>query len=207
MSKTASTLLHLAEAKGLPVIPFAFLGGAAGRNYKRRDWARLNPGFDVSILERESGVEQAVQIANRLILDRIKRSMVGNSKHKTVFISLARQDAAMGRALEGVLTSHGITAVLGEREISPDELISTTIENALRGSDIVAILWSRSFAQSPWCYDELALALSLEALGGMKVWLFNLDDSSIVPTQARKLPAISVRSEEGFRNAIHELLR
>jgi hypothetical protein len=27
VSQTASTLLHLAEARGLPIIPFAFLGG------------------------------------------------------------------------------------------------------------------------------------------------------------------------------------
>jgi nucleoside phosphorylase len=207
VSKTAGTLLHLAEAKGLPIIPFAFLGGAAGRNYKRRDWARLNPGFGARILENESGVEQAVQIANRLILDRVKRSMGGDSRPKNVFISVARQDAAMGQALEDVLKSHGIEAVFGEREIVPDQLISTTIEHALRGSDIVAVLWSRSYAQSPWCYDELALALSLEALDRVKVWLFNLDDSSIVPTQARKLPAVSVRSEEGLRIAIKELLR
>jgi nucleoside phosphorylase len=207
VSKTASTLLHLAEAKGLPIIPFAFLGGAAGRNYDRRDWGRLNPGFDAGILEKENSVEQAVQIANRLILDRVKRSMAAPSRPKSVFISVARQDAAMGQALEGVLKIHGIDTVFGEREIVPDQLVSATIEHALRASDIVAVLWSRSYAQSPWCYDELALALSLEAFDGVKVWLFNLDDSSIVPTQARKLPAVSVRSEEGLRIAIKELLR
>lgn len=207
VSKTASTLLHLAEAKGLPIIPFAFLAGAAGRTYQRRNWTRLNPGFEASILKDESSVEQAVRIANRLILDRVKRSKVGDSRPKTVFISVASQDVAMGNALEGVLKSRGIDAVFGEREIVPDQLVSATIEHALRGSDIVAVLWSRSYAQSPWCYDELALALNLEALGGIKVWLFNLDDSSIVPTQARKLPAVSVRSEEGLRSAIDDLLR
>lgn len=206
VSKTASTLLHLAEAKGLPIIPFAFLGGAAGRTYQRWNWTRLNPGFDASILKNESSVEQAVRIANHLILDRVRRSIAGDSRPKTVFISVARQDAAMGAALEGVLRSRGIETVLGESEIGPDQLISATIEHALRRSDIVAVLWSRSYAQSPWCYDELALALNLEALGGMKIWLFNLDDSSIVPTQARKLPAVSVRSEEGLRSAIKDLL-
>jgi nucleoside phosphorylase len=206
VSKTASTLLHLAEAKGVPIIPFAFLGGAAGRIYQRRNWARLNPGFDAAILDSELGVDQAVSIANRLVRDRVRRSTAGDARPKTIFISVARQDAAMGAALEGVLRSRGIEVVLGESEIVPDQMIPATIEHALRRSDIVAVLWSRSYAQSPWCYDELALALNLEALGGMKVWLFNLDDSSIVPTQARKLPAVSVRSEEGLRSAINDLL-
>lgn len=39
VSKTANTLPHLAKAKGLPIVPFAFLGGAARRSYERRDWA------------------------------------------------------------------------------------------------------------------------------------------------------------------------
>ena len=38
ISKTASTLLHLAEVKGLPIVPFPFLGGAAKRVFARRDW-------------------------------------------------------------------------------------------------------------------------------------------------------------------------
>jgi hypothetical protein len=206
LSKTASTLLHLAEARGLPIIPFAFLGGAAGRIYRRRSWARCNPEFDASILENEGSVEHAVRIANHMVLDRVKRPIVSGSRPKTIFISVARQDAAMGTALGDMLKSYGIEVVFGESEIVPDQLIPATIEHALRRSDIVAVLWSRSYAQSPWCYDELALALNLEAVSGMKVWLFNLDDSSIVPTKARKLPAISVRSEEGVRSAVKDLL-
>ena len=206
VSNSASTLLHMAEAKGLPIIPFAFLGGAADRTYQRRNWARINPGFDPSILNSEGGVEQVVRIANHLVLDRVKRSIGGGASPKAIFISVARQDAAMGAALESVLQSRDIEAVLGESEIVADQMIPASIEQALRRCDIVAVLWSRSYAQSPWCYDELALALNLEALGEMKIWIFNLDDSSIVPTQARKLPAISVRSEEGIRSAIKDLL-
>ncbi|HEI9931157.1 phosphorylase family protein [Citrobacter freundii] len=206
ISKNASTLLHLAEAKSLPIIPFAFLGGAASRTYQRRNWADLNPGFDAAILDSEDKVEQVVAIANRLVSDRVKRSIASSDRPKSIFISVARQDAGMGAALEGVLKNHGIEAVLGDNEIDSSQMITATIENALRRSDIVAVLWSRSYAQSPWCYDELALALSLEALGEMKVWLFNLDDSSIVPTSARKFPAISVRNIGGLQRSIEELL-
>lgn len=206
VSKTASTLLHLAEAKGLPIIPFAFLGGAAERIYRRRNWARLNPGFEATFLNSASSVEKAVSIANRLIRDRVRRSIAHDAQPKTIFISVARQDSATGMVLDDALRGYGIEPLLGEREIVSDQLIPTTIEQAIRRSDVVAVLWSRFYAQSPWCYDELALALSLEALGGMKVWLFNLDDSSIVPTQARKLPAVSVRSEKGLRCALKDIL-
>ncbi len=206
ISKTANTLLHLAEAKGLPIVPFAFLGGAALRAYQRRDWTRLHAGFDAAVLTHDEGVEQTVAIANRLLLDRVKRSISGGQRPKTVFISVARLDAAMARTLESVLKSLGIEVVLGDDEIEPGQMVPASIEQAIRRSDIVAVLWSRSYAQSAWCFDELSLALDQEALGGMKVWLFNLDDSAIVPTQARKLPVISVRNPEGLRSAVMELL-
>jgi hypothetical protein len=66
VSKTANTLLHLAEARGLPIVPFAFLGGAAKRAFARRDWKRLNPGIDASILETEHGIEKGIEIANQV---------------------------------------------------------------------------------------------------------------------------------------------
>ena len=206
VSKTANTLLHLAEAKGLPIVPFAFLGGAARRTYVRRNWARLNPGFDPAILESDDGVEQAVPIANRLLLDRIKRSVEGGGRPKTVFVSVARPDAAVGTALEGILNNQGLEVVLGDNLIEPGQMVPAAIEQGIRRSDIMAILWSRAYAQSAWCYDELSLALNLEALGAMKIWLFNLDDSPIVPTQARKLAAVSVRNLEGLRSAVEALL-
>ena len=112
----------------------------------------------------------------------------------------------MGMVLDDVLKSCGVEAVFGDREIVSDQLIPATLEQAIRRSDIVAVLWSRFYAQSPWCYDELALALNLEALGEMKIWLFNLDDSSIVPTQARKLPAFTVHNQEGLRRVVEKLL-
>lgn len=207
ISKTANTLLHLAEAKGIPIVPFEFLGGAARRSYQRRDWAALHPGFDPSVLTNDQGVEQTVSVANRLMLDRVRRSTVGGGRPNTAFISVARQDAAMASALKSELTSFGIGVVLGEHEIQPGQMVTASIEQAMRRSDVVIILWSRFYAQSPWCYDELSFALDQESFGGSKIWLLNLDDSAIVPAQARKLPAISVRSEQGLRSGIEDLLR
>ncbi|OAN54973.1 TIR domain-containing protein [Sphingobium sp. TCM1] len=206
VSKTANTLLHLAEAKGLPIVPFAFLGGAALRTYQRRDWKRLHPGFDASILANDEGIEQAVAIANRLLLDRVKRSISGGDRPKAVFVSVASSDAAMASALGNELKSLGVEVILGDNEIEAGQMVPASIDQAIRRSDIVAVLWSRSYAQSAWCFDELSIALNQEALGAMKVWLFNLDDSAIVPAQARKLPVISVRSPEGLRSAVMELL-
>ncbi|EFO7599496.1 TPA: TIR domain-containing protein [Escherichia coli] len=205
VSQTASTLLHLAEARGLPIIPFAFLGGVAKRSYERRDWSRLNPGFDPSVLCDVDGVEHTIEIANRLMLDRMQPSRL-LERPKMVFVSFAHQDAEMANALRAVLVKEGIEVLVGDDEIRSDQMITAIIEQAVLRSDVCAVLWSRQYAQSPWCYDEMSLAINQQEYGKIKVWLFNLDDSPIVPAQARKLPTISVRNVQAMHNCVHELL-
>lgn len=206
VSKTANTLLHLAEARGLPVVPFAFLGGAAARLYDRRDWKGLNPGFDPTPLTRDDGVERTVEIVNRLTMDR-HRQLAGDSRApKSVFISVAQEDGSLGEAMAQALRARGIEAIMGEREIRSDQMVSASIQQALLRSDTCAVLWSRHYAQSPWCNDELSVALDSQAFRGMKVWLFNLDGSPIVPPQARKLRTISARSPAAIQGAVADLL-
>lgn len=206
ISQSASTLLHLAEAKGLPVVPFSFLGGAARRAFDRRDWARLNPGFDTSVLIKPEGVGHAVEITTRLVLDRVKRMATAAEKPKTVFMSVARQDAEFANVLGAYLESQGVHALVGDHEIRSDQMIPASIEQALLGSDVCAIFWSQHYSRSPWCFDELSIAIEQQAYGNMNVWLFNLDDSAIVPKQARKLPMISVKSAKGLLSAATRLM-
>jgi TIR domain len=206
VSKTANTLLHLAESKGLPIVPFAFLGGAAHRAFARRDWESLSPDFDPSILKSDLGIDQTIEIANRLLIDRVNRAVGVDQKPRRVFVSFARQDLAMASVLVSSLRSRGIEVLVGDNEIRIDQMIPASIEQAVLKSDVCAVLWSRNYAVSPWCFDELGLAMNQESNGRMKVWLFNLDDSPIVPAQARKLAAISVRSREAIERVIGELV-
>jgi hypothetical protein len=194
VSKSANTLLHLAEGKGVPIVPFTFLGGAARRAFDRRDWKRLNPKLDTKLLHTEQGVEKAIEIANQLVLDRTASNTKGLKKPKTVFVSVARKDAQSGDALIAFLKGEGIEVLTGNHEVRAEQMVSASIEQAVLKSDVCAILWSRHYAVSPWCYDELSLASCRQTLGQMTIWLFNLDDSRIAPASVRKLPAISVRS-------------
>ncbi len=151
------------------------------------------------------GVEHTIEIANRLMLDRMQPSRLLESP-KMVFVSFAHQDAEMANALRAVLVKEGIEVLVGDDEIRSDQMITATIEQAVLRSDVCAVLWSRQYAQSPWCYDEMSLAINQQEYGKIKVWLFNLDDSPIVPAQARKLPTISVRNVQAMHNCVHELL-
>jgi nucleoside phosphorylase len=206
VSKSANTLLHLAEGKGLPIIPFVFLGGAARRAFDRRDWKSLNPGFDTSILQQRKGIEKTIEIANRLVIDRVARSAGSTQKPEKVFLSFAHQDSTLARSLEAFLKEQGIEVLIGDDQARTDQMLTASIEQAFLKSDVCVVFWSRNYALSPWCFNELNLAISQQSYGRMKLWLFNLDDSAIVPTDARKLPAISVRSREAIRRVASELL-
>jgi nucleoside phosphorylase len=206
VSKTANTLLHLAEAKGLPIVSFSFLGGAAERACARRDWESLNPGFDASIMAKDDGIEQTIDIANRLLVDRVSRAFVSARRPRTVFVSFAHQDSAMAEVVASSLRSQGIEVLIGDDEIRVNQMIPASIEQAMLKSDVCAVLWSRNYALSPSCFDELNLATNQQSYGRMKLWLFNLDDSAIVPIQARKIPSISVRSPEAVQRVVSELL-
>ncbi|MBU1316008.1 MAG: TIR domain-containing protein [Alphaproteobacteria bacterium] len=206
VSKTANTLLHLAEAKSLPIIPFSFLGGAAQRANQRRDWARLNPDIDVSFFAEDIGIEQTIRIANMMQARRVSRAFSAKGTPQTIFISRASQDAGVAQDFANALRLRGIEALIGDDEVRPDQMVPASIENAMLRSNICAVLWSKQYALSPWCFDELSMALSQHAYGNIGLWLFNLDDSLIVPIQARKMPTISLRDRELLSSIVDQLL-
>jgi len=207
VSKSANTLLHLAEGKGLPIVPFTFLGGAALRAFKRRDWKRLNPGLDTSLLQKEEGIERAIELANRLILDRMANGAETNAPPKRVFISFAKKDKESGDALITTLKSENIEVLTGDHEIRAERVVRASIEQAILKCNVCAILWSKNYAVSPWCYDELVLAAELQGRGRLQIWLFNLDDSRIAPPEARKLTAISSRSPQSLATVALQLVK
>lgn len=201
VSNTANTLLHLAEGRNIPVIAYSFLGGAAQRSFQRQDWERLHPGFDKGILEQDNGVESVIAIANRLATDLLSHRHSAN-KPQTFFISRATHDFEIADVLTNWLRAHGYDVLLGDEEIRDNQMATASIYQALLKSDVCIVLWSKQYALSPWCYDELMLAINRR----MNIWLFNLDNSMIVPQNARKLNSISVRNASEIVKIASDLL-
>ncbi|GAA5035700.1 phosphorylase family protein [Streptomyces siamensis] len=206
VSKTASTVLHLAEARRKPIVPFAFLGGASRRAYQRRDWARLYPALDHRRLMDRDAVPHAMEIADHLVTARLRAPHSYRWPPRRVFISRARPDAQFAQALEAYLSSAGITAVFGERELRPDRMVNPTIEDAVLSADLFVVLWSRSYALSRFCYDEIELALRRHDVGELQLWIINLDGSDIVPPGARSLPQALARTPQALVALVRELL-
>jgi hypothetical protein len=99
-----------------------------------------------------------------------------------------------------------LSPFIGETEIREQRMVQPSIEDALLKSDVCIVLWSKASAASIWCYDELELTLDRESAGDMKIWLFNLDASDVVPRAARRLPQAVVRTPIALVEAVAALL-
>ncbi|WP_128428471.1 TIR domain-containing protein [Streptomyces cyaneus] len=206
VAKTANTLLHLAEARGKPIVPFEFLGGASRRAFERRNWAGVHPGLDHSRLKDKEAVVDVMEIAEYLVTARLRNPHNYRWPPTRAFISRASPDSEFAQALEVQLSGVGITPLIGERELRPDRMVKPTIEDALLSADLFIALWSRSYALSRFCYDELELALRRHQVGELQLWIINLDGSDIVPPAARKLPQTVARSPHALVALVRELL-
>ena len=147
-----------------------------------------------------------VEIANRLVTDAISARGRALRPPRTVFISRSRADSRIGDQLAKALTARGLQPVLGDDVINSVRTTEASIDDAIRSADVVAVLWSGNYAQSPWCYDELVLAVERETSGAARVWLFNLDGSQIVPRAARRLPQIVTRTAAEIVAALDDFL-
>jgi hypothetical protein len=204
--KTASTILHLAEARQQPVVPFAFLGGAAERVFRRRDWAGAYPWLDPQKLTDKNAVADAMAIADRMVTARMCESDRQQGCPRAVFISRARSDAKYARPLDDYLSTAGVTVLFGERELPADRTVESAIEDAVLRSDLFIVLWSRSYAASRYCYDEIHLALRRYRAGELRLWIINLDGSDIVPPDARGLPQLMARTPQAVVTVVRKLL-
>jgi nucleoside phosphorylase len=205
VSKTANTILHLAEARQKPIIPFEFLGGASRRAFNRRNWARAYPGLDYLKLMDKDGVVDAMRIADYMVTARMRPAHSYAWPPQHVFVSRARRDAEFEIALDDYLSSVGLT-VLREREWPSNQIVESAIEDAVLRCDLLIVLWSRSYATSRFCYDELELALQRHRAGELQLWIINLDESDIVPRGARGLPQTVARTPHALVAVMRDLL-
>jgi hypothetical protein len=206
MSNTANTILHLAEARQKPVVPFEFLGGASRRAFNRRHWERAYPGLDYLKLKDKYAVGDAMKIADRIVTARMRDVHSYTWPPKHVFVSRARPNAAFAQQLDGYLTSIGLNVLLGENVLASHQVVESAIADAVRQCDLFIVLWSRSFAASRFCYDEIDLALQRHRAGELQLWIINLDGSDIVPPGARGLPQVVAKTPHALVEVMRDLL-
>ncbi len=78
-------------------------------------------------------------------------------------------------------------------------------ENIYKSNTFIAV-YCAEYACSPWCYDELELALDLAEKEQIEIWILCVDDTRIVSKRARELVFYQVKRREEIEGKIVSLL-
>jgi len=203
---SANTLLHLAEWEGIPVVPFNFLGGAAGKFYDKINWQSLHPKIDTKLLNEIKGANEIIKIMNQLKIDFLFNSHKSPNTLKKIFISRSRIDKTIGDDLAIFLKSKDLELFFGDEMYRTDQELIISIKKAMLAADIIIVLWSQHYALSKWCYDELMLAIDRQKTGHSGLWIFNLDNSDVIPFEARSKDIFNGESILQIKSTIDNFL-
>jgi hypothetical protein len=124
---------------------------------------------------------------------------------RKIFISRASTDAGFADALSSYLSSAGLRVLL-ERDFPTNRTVESAIEDAVLQSDLFIALWSRSYAASRFCFDEIDLALRRYQGRELQLWIVNIDGSDVVPPAARSLPQAVARTPQALVEVVKDLL-
>lgn len=201
----ANMLLLLAEAKRKPIIPFSFMGGAAGQSFQRKRYEledRLGPKYVV--LQDENSIRRALELSETRFKPKSVRSSTSNPLN--FFISYPRARPSEADYIETLLRRRNIQVFRDESDFGAGYDIPTQIKEAVYAADVFIAVYCTEYACSPWCYDELELALDRHDSGKLKLWIIRIDDTRVVPSRARTLLNYYVRTREEIEGRILNLL-
>ncbi|XP_016646926.1 PREDICTED: disease resistance protein RML1A-like [Prunus mume] len=124
-----------------------------------------------------------------------------------VFLSFRGEDTRKGFTghLHAALSDAGIRAFLDDNELERAEFIKNQLEQAIHGSMISIIVFSKRYADSSWCLDELVKIMECrERLGQKVIPLFYNVDPSDVRKQTGSFAQAFEKHEAGICEGKHE---
>jgi hypothetical protein len=183
---SASLLLNLAETRHFPILPLAYLGGAALDSLTRHRYELMDRlGERVGDLYDSGLANQAVTL-----IETLAERAAGKQKPTTprrYFLSYSRNRPAEADFVEMTLRRRNCEVFRDEHSFEAGRHLPSEIIDNIHRADVFIALWCREYACSPWCHDELDLALDRNAGGHLQLWLLSVDDTRMVPRRARSL--------------------
>jgi hypothetical protein len=122
------------------------------------------------------------------------------------FISYPRARPEEADFVEMVLRRRDYVVYRDERDFGPGQILQGEIDGYIHQATVFIALWCQEYACSPWCFDELELALELQQAKGLEVWLLCLDDTRVVPKNARSIVGYSANSRTELEGQVISLL-
>ncbi|XP_010049483.3 disease resistance protein RPV1 [Eucalyptus grandis] len=120
-----------------------------------------------------------------------------------VFLSFRGEDTRNGFTsyLHAALDQRGIAAFMDEEELWKGEEIAPAILRAIGESRISIVVFSKNYASSSWCLDELVRIVECRDTMGQMVWpVFYKVDPSDVRKQRRRYGRALIDHEERLKS-------
>ena len=118
-----------------------------------------------------------------------------------VFLSFRGEDTRNGFTshLNGILRNNGINTFMDD-ELPRGEKISTELLEVIGSSKISIIVFSKNYAFSTWCLDELVKILECKNNGQVVLPVFYKVDPSDVRNQQEKFGEALAKHEKKFKD-------
>ncbi|KAK4589580.1 hypothetical protein RGQ29_020233 [Quercus rubra] len=125
-----------------------------------------------------------------------------------VFLSFRGEDTRNGFTsnLNGILRHNGINTFMDD-ELQRGEKISTELFETIESSKISIIIFSKNYATSTWCLDELVKILECKKNGQVVFPVFHKVDPSEVRNQKGKFGEALAKHEENFKYDMNKVQR
>ncbi|WP_178019609.1 toll/interleukin-1 receptor domain-containing protein [uncultured Paenibacillus sp.] len=200
----ANMLLLLAESKKKVILPLSYFGGAAEQVLKRRKYEFLDKlGDSLIFLEERDKIELAMELLPKL-LSTTGEKKVGEAN--SFFISYPRARPNEADCIETFLRRRNKIVHRDDNDFGAGHSIQSKIREAIFSSNIFIATWCQEYACSPWCFDEIEMALDRVESGSMDIWIFCVDNTRIVPKRARDRVAYFIKSRQDIENTLANLL-
>ncbi|WP_029083753.1 toll/interleukin-1 receptor domain-containing protein [Bradyrhizobium sp. th.b2] len=201
----ASLLLSLAITQSKPLLPLAFLGGASTECLQALRWPLDDLFKDrVASLYRPESADFAMKLVEELAASRITTPK--RSDPLRFFISYPRSRPAEADYIEMTLRRRHFDVYRDERDFGAGRDLPHEVIDYIERSNVFVVVWCKEYACSPWCYDELEIALKRRDEAKMQLWIMCVDETRIVPPAARGLLNFPAYTREQIERHLLTLL-
>lgn len=197
---SANLLLHIADLDNKLVIPIISLGGAGKQYYDRN----LHIIKDLLKDKYECMGSNDVEKIINSFLDNIPQYSTKRNEVKRVFISYARANPKWADQIELILRRRNISLFRDESEFKGGSDIQKEIQDEILKADTFIAVWCSDYACSPWCMDEMEMAL--DRIKDINLWIIRVDETRIVPKRARNLLGYKVNEIRDLERVLVKLI-
>jgi hypothetical protein len=200
----ASLLFGIAQSRRKAFLPLTFLGGAAAVAFQARQYELEDRLKDKIVVAHDPNqIGGAIDALETLVSEPAESFQKGASRF---FISYARARPQEADFIEMTLRRRNYDIFRDERDFSAGQPVQDEIIEHIHRSNIFIVVWCKEYACSPWCYDELEIALARYRAKTLNLWIIQVDETRMVPPAARGLIAYPAKSREELEGRILRLL-